>query len=84
MKRFLCLLLFLILSEASYAEQVPQQVSTNGRYVIIMNSIVRADQYLLDTKTGKVWQKTVDNNGDIYWKATRYDNSDGTTKFIPQ
>lgn len=26
-----------------------------GRYQILMHPVVRADQYLLDTKTGQVW-----------------------------
>ena len=30
----------------------------NGRYQIIMHPTFRADEYLLDTQTGRTWQMT--------------------------
>lgn len=40
-----------------------------GRYQILMHPIVRADQYLLDTKTGQVWH-LVENQKDklLIWE----------------
>lgn len=35
--------------------------SPNGRYVLGQISIVREDQFLLDTKTGRVWKVTIDS-----------------------
>lgn len=38
------------------------------RYKIYMNPIVRADQYLLDTKTGVVWQLVEDDKKRNMWE----------------
>lgn len=38
------------------------------RFKIYMNPIVRADQYLLDTKTGVVWQLVQDENKQNMWE----------------
>ena len=38
-----------------------------GRYQILMHPEVRADQYLLDTKTGHVWHLVADKK-DKLWR----------------
>ena len=39
-----------------------------GRYQIYMNPIVRADQLLLDTKTGRTWQFTQESKEKyMFW-----------------
>ena len=37
----------------------------NGRYQIIMHPTYRADQYLLDTKTGQVWHLVEDQKDKL-------------------
>lgn len=42
--------------------------SGNGRYAIYMNPIVRADQLLLDTRTGRTWQFTQESKEKyMFW-----------------
>ena len=36
--------------------------STAGQYVLGQISMARADQYLLDTKSGRLWQLAVDSS----------------------
>ena len=40
----------------------------NRRYEIIMHPTYRADQYLLDTKTGKVWHLVEDKDKTLVWE----------------
>lgn len=40
--------------------------SDSGRYVFGQISDTRKDQYLLDTKTGKLWNMLVDEKGNSY------------------
>ena len=47
----------------------------NRRYEIIMHPTYRADQYLLDTKTGKVWHLVEDKDKTLVWEPM--------FKFIP-
>jgi hypothetical protein len=35
-----------------------QPSTTQGRYVIVFSPLARADTFLLDTETGRVWQLT--------------------------
>lgn len=40
----------------------------NGRYQIFMHPTFRADQYLLDTKTGRTWQMTQESKEKyMFW-----------------
>ncbi len=44
-------------------------ISNNNRYQIYMHSTYRADQYLLDTRTGKVWHVVEDpHNKLLIWE----------------
>ena len=38
-----------------------------GRYAIYMNPLARADQFLLDKKTGRVWQLVKNSDGISLW-----------------
>jgi hypothetical protein len=63
------LLLLLFISRAEAADQAPSQA---GRYQITINPGVRADTFLLDTVTGKVWRMTQYNdlNGNpVVWES---------------
>ena len=42
--------------------------SDHNRYEIYMHPTYRADQYLIDHKTGRVWQCVVDKNGTTLWQ----------------
>ena len=40
----------------------------NGRYQIFMHPTFRADEYLLDTKTGRTWQMTQESKEKyMFW-----------------
>jgi hypothetical protein len=41
---------------------------TNGRYQILMSTILAKDTFLLDTVTGKVWQLVQDKRGVLLWQ----------------
>lgn len=47
---------------------IGQAVQSIGRYQIFMHPVVRADQYLLDTKTGRTWQITQESREKyMFW-----------------
>jgi hypothetical protein len=48
-------LIFLVAS--AYADSPPNTKTSGGRYQLIQLSTFARDQYLLDTQTGKIWQK---------------------------
>lgn len=61
MKKWLGMLLFLFLTPIPLIAQqkplqLPQEVQFNSRFVIWSNPNVRADTFLLDTWTGRVWE----------------------------
>lgn len=74
MKRFLSAVATMTVLTVSAQTQAPPKVhpvlaappgaGEVGRYVIGQVSDIRADQYLLDTKTGRVWQLVNMNMGD--------------------
>lgn len=62
------------------------QSAHTGRYQIVIHPSIRADTYLLDTKTGRTWQRTMytDLKGDPeVWKILdRVDNDAELIKWI--
>lgn len=54
-----------------YAEQATQV--NDGRYVIYQHPTFRGDQYLLDTRTGKVWEMAKTKNGETIWQQVLFD-----------
>jgi hypothetical protein len=60
--------------------QSSAQVPTGnaGRYQIVMSSLARADAFLLDTQTGKVWQWTqftdIENEPNAWVPKLRFDS----------
>lgn len=80
MKKFILALCLLCLSLPVFAENVTYP--PNARYVIVNpNGRLKASStFLLDTKTGKVWQLVVDSNNDNAWQQMEYDwyKQDGT------
>jgi len=66
---FIIFLFFVLLTEKSTAGELnscPRVLaSPNGRYVLGQISIVREDQFLLDTKTGRVWRIVVDPQTNV-------------------
>lgn len=52
----------------------------NGRYVMYMNPQYRGDQFILDTKTGKVWRLVSTGKGDSdIFQQVIYSNYDVIT-----
>ena len=79
MRKFILLLFFILsCSIACFANQ-PAQVN-NGRYVIYQHPTFRGEQYLLDTKTGKVWIVAETKDGSTIWQQVMFDcyNDDKT------
>ncbi|RXJ89517.1 hypothetical protein CRV01_08560 [Arcobacter sp. CECT 8983] len=64
MKTITFISLLTILTTFSLAKESKILSSENGRYVLGQISEMRADQYLLDTKNGKVWNIVADKNGN--------------------
>ncbi len=80
MKKIILLFgVLLFFSNFCFAEQ-PTQIN-NGRYVMYMHPTVRADQYILDTKTGKVWHLVQAKDGSIKWEQMAFEcyNDDKTS-----
>ena len=81
MIRFACLGMCLVLTSADASAQESRSdlfSQQPGRYQIVMNPQVRADTFLLDTATGKIWQmaKLTDMKGEpVVWQyMERLDN----------
>src|SRR5689334_20487480 len=76
--------LALLVPRASYAADPkvtaagPPSCNAPGRYVLVQHSSVRADQFLLDTCLGRVWQRVsyTDIEADIWQIMPRADSED--------
>ncbi|MFB9158949.1 hypothetical protein [Chromobacterium violaceum] len=51
----------------------------NERYKIYFSPLIRADTYLLDTQTGRVWQQQLDRNENSVWVEMDVKNKDRKT-----
>jgi hypothetical protein len=77
--------LILILSISSLLLSSGNKIlsSENGRYVFGQISDHRADQYMLDSKTGKLWIVSIDSNtGSRYLVQVEYSSLDKNNKII--
>lgn len=61
----------LLLPICCYAEQ-PTTIN-DGRYVMYQHPTFRGDQFLLDTKTGKIWQMVKATDGSVVWDQMLFD-----------
>lgn len=63
---FLVAILLVVLSSGAFAESNKGTIlsSESGRYVFGQISELRRDQYLLDTKTGRLWVVTAQTDKD--------------------
>lgn len=90
LKNILCNLLILLLCTVSQSDVFAQPGSPiqNARFQIFFNPNVRADTFLLDTQTGKVWQLTqlTDVKGDptVWNRMDRLDDDKQIFQFILQ
>lgn len=77
-KKILLFGLLLLTTNFCCAEQ-PAQIN-NGRFVIYQHPTFRGDQYLLDTKTGKIWEMAKSKDGTTIWQQVLFDcyNDDKT------
>lgn len=70
--------------------QPKPQVSSggNGRYQIVINTSIRADTFLLDTQTGRVWQLTqysfLKGNPTAWAYMDRLDNDEQMARWVKQ
>lgn len=56
---------------------VPVSADGNGRYVFGQINDFRADRFLLDTKTGRLWQLVATKDGDEVLQAVPYSEGEG-------
>ncbi len=79
------IIVFSVIGLSSYAHaDGPHNVHTSdGRYQLIQLSQMRADQFLLDTQTGKIWQRQCQIAGptssDCLLEAWTLNNVEGIT-----
>lgn len=67
MKKFLIYFGIVILIIAAFAFGKSSQKDI-GRYLIFMHPTFRADEYLLDTQTGRTWQMTQESKEKyMFW-----------------
>lgn len=71
MKKLLLIFAILLVTNCCYAEQATQ--INDGRYVIYQHPTYRGDQYLLDTKTGKIWEMAKSKDGITIWQQVLFD-----------
>lgn len=78
MRTLLMLSIILFLSQQATAGEAQQQ----GRYQIVINPAMRADTFLIDTQTGRIWQKVQYEdmeNEPVVWNIM--DRIDGVKDF---
>jgi hypothetical protein len=65
------------------SQTVPIAAQPSGRYQLVFNPAVRADTFLIDTQTGKIWSRVqftdIQGEPDV-WRAE--DRIDGQAQFI--
>lgn len=86
MKKFLIITLVVMFPSFSFSETNVLS-SDNGRYVFGQVSQARKDQYLLDTKTGKLWNVVANKEGEISLSPLKvldvyFDDKSKTMKYI--
>ena len=90
----LCILLFFnliwllpALVSAEPVEVIPPQYKTlssaNGRYVFGQVSGFGKDQYMLDTKTGRLWRVVKTQKGYLVMEIVPYRKLDGSESTVP-
>jgi hypothetical protein len=73
------------IAQSTHPVAPPSNSAPNGRYQIIFSPLARADVYLLDTETGKVWHPVTITNvkGDpeIWLPEDRMDSQEAYAKW---
>lgn len=76
---------------AETARAIPPEDSTRpilgaegSRFVFGQISVMRADQYLLDTKTGRLWELVIDKDGNRMLRAIPMERASGSLGFIAE
>jgi len=84
---FLVLYLFEGVALAQPVKVVPPQnkilESSGGRYVFGQISEYRRDQYMLDTKTGRLWNIAVNNKKQSWLQIVPYGSVNGSMSILP-
>lgn len=91
MKRLFIISSLLVLPELSYSQEVgelskpsdPESCNMPGRYQYYAHPTIRADQYLIDTCLGRVWQQvTYTDLGKTVWtRVPRLDTEEELVKW---
>lgn len=80
MKKFLTHFSIVVLLITAFAFGKFSQ-KDNGRYQIFMHPTFRADEYLLDTQTGRTWQMTQESKEKyMFWHEIPRDDLPLTTE----
>ncbi len=78
--------LSVVLLPNAFAE--PSTTIQNARFQIIINTNARADTFLIDTQTGKVWQRNkftdIDGEPTVWRLMDRIDDDNQLRQFILQ
>lgn len=79
--------IFILLSTFSYSATAQQSASTSSaRFQIFLNPNVRADTFLVDTNTGRVWRlttfKDIEDNPTVWISMDRIDDDKQLMNFV--
>ena len=82
MKKLFFISLFLIgytgFSQSARDSSYSALSAPGGRYVFGQIGLARADQFMLDTQTGRLWRLVVDKNDAPLLQIVPYQMTDGT------
>ena len=91
MRKWIGSIILLISSGFSFSQEVgeivklegPESCNQPGRYQIFIHSSMRADQYLVDTCLGRVWQQVnyTDIDKTVWQRVPRVDTSEDLTEW---
>ena len=76
-----------IVAGAACAQPAPQAGTTRtvpaspppqqARFIVVFSPLARADTYLLDSQTGRIWQSVQDREGRSVWQEMRFVDQGG-------
>jgi len=84
------IILSLLVTRISYGQtevsplQHKSLISQNGRFIFAQISEMRRDQYMLDTKLGRLWQVVIDSSESISFYPILYTLLNGNYAITPE
>lgn len=73
-----------LLAQAQQVQPPTVLKSETGRFVFGQVGPARADQFLLDTKTGRMWQIVVDSENRQKLQPVRFIHAQGNEAYLPE